>query len=208
VTCRHDQLERLVWRSFDQNRGLINGCPPGLAKKDNGCMPPGLAKQQNYWGTSGDWWNLRNNVSLSDYRYYNGSMVRLDSLGRIASYYPLLGGSLIPGAAWPSMFSPSPLPTYYQDFYGLGNDYRYVDGAIYRLDPTTQAIQSVAALLTGDQFAVGQPLPAGYGAYNVPYAYRDQYVDGQDGYYRYSDGYVYQVDPTTQLITAAIKLLT
>jgi patatin-like phospholipase/acyl hydrolase len=41
----------------------------------------------------------------------------------------------------------------------------------------------------------------------VPYSYRDRYVDGPDAYYRYSDGYVYQVDPTTQLIQAAIQLL-
>jgi len=44
--------------------------------------------------------------------------------------------------------------------------------------------------------------------YNVPYAYRDQYVDGPDDYYRYADGYVYDVDPTTQLIQAAIQLIT
>ena len=26
-------------------RGFANGCPPGLAKKNNGCMPPGQAKK-------------------------------------------------------------------------------------------------------------------------------------------------------------------
>ena len=37
------------------------GCPPGLAKKNNGCMPPGLAKkkvQQDHaerYTTRGDW---------------------------------------------------------------------------------------------------------------------------------------------------------
>ena len=31
---------------FDDERlGLIDGCPPGLAKKNNGCMPPGQAKK-------------------------------------------------------------------------------------------------------------------------------------------------------------------
>lgn len=35
---------RLSWRDYDR-RGLINGCPPGLAKKNNGCMPPGHAKR-------------------------------------------------------------------------------------------------------------------------------------------------------------------
>ena len=51
-------------------------------------------------------------------------------------------------------------------------------------------------------------MPQGYEVYNVPYSYRDQYADGPDSNYRYSDGTIYQVDPTTQLIQAAIQLLT
>ena len=34
-----------VIRSFYQNSSRPNGCPPGLAKKNNGCQPPGQAKQ-------------------------------------------------------------------------------------------------------------------------------------------------------------------
>ena len=71
----------------------------------------------------------------------------------------------------------------------------------------TSAITSIAALLTGDNFEIGGPVPAGYDVYNVPYPYRDQYIDGPDARYRYSDGYIYQIDPTTQLVTAAIDLL-
>ena len=62
--------------------------------------------------------------------------------------------------------------------------------------------------MTGEDFSVGRPLPLGYDAYNVPYSYRDQYADTPDALYRYSDGYVYQVDPTTRLIAAAIELIT
>ena len=51
-------------------------------------------------------------------------------------------------------------------------------------------------------------MPAGYDVYNVPYQYRDRYVDTAQSQYRYSDGYVYQVDPTTRLVQAAIQLLT
>ena len=69
-------------------------------------------------------------------------------------------------------------------------------------------ISSIAALLTGDQFNVGQPMPMGYDVYNVPYGYQDQYYDSPNANYRYADGYVYQVDPKTQLIAAAIQLLT
>lgn len=50
-------------------------------------------------------------------------------------------------------------------------------------------------------------MPLGYDIYNVPPAYRDRYVDGPDAMYRYSDGYVYEVDPTTQLVRAVIELL-
>ena len=32
-------------RDNDLRRGLIDGCPPGLAKKNNGCMPPGQFKK-------------------------------------------------------------------------------------------------------------------------------------------------------------------
>ena len=86
-------------------------------------------------------------------------------------------------------------------------DYRYADGVLYRVNPQNNAINSVVALLTGQPLNVGQTPPAGYDIYNVPYAYRNQYVDGPNANYRYNDGYVYQVDPTTQLIQAAIQLL-
>jgi len=62
--------------------------------------------------------------------------------------------------------------------------------------------------VAGDDWAIGQQMPDGYGVYNVPYEFRDQYQDTSDAMYRYSDGYVYQVDPATQLIQAAIQLIT
>lgn len=208
VPGRVTQIDRVAWRDYD-SRALVDGCPPGLAKKNNGCTPPGLAKQQTGWDRyDADWWGLRGLNNLSGYRYYDGNLVRLSPAGAISGYYPLLGGALALGNIWPSGWTPTPVPQYYVDYYGLGDDYRYFDGAMYRLDPQTQAIESIAALLTGDTFNIGQRIPDGYGVYNVPYDYRDRYVDGPDAYYRYNDGYVYQVDPTTQLIVAAINLLT
>ena len=194
------------WREFDR-RGLIIGCPPGLAKKNNGCMPPGQAKKYGYDRYDANWWGLRGLNNLLGYRYIDGNLVRLTPGGAVLDYYPLLGGALAIGNPWPSAWQPSPLSPYYSNYYGLENDARYFDGAIYRVDPTTSAIQSVAALLTGDTFNVGQRIPAGYDAYNVPYQYRDRYADGPDANYRYSDGYVYKTDPKTQLILAAIQLL-
>ena len=195
------------------SRGLIDGCPPGLAKKNNGCQPPGLARQDGTYRNdryySPSWFGY---PSLGDGRYYydDGYLYRTSNTGSVLGYLPLLGGALSVGNPWPSYYDPYPVPDYYVDYYNLGapNSYRYADDVLYRVDPQSNAITSIAALLTGDQFAVGQRMPLGYDVYNVPYAYRDQYLDGPDAYYRYADGYVYEVDPTTQLIQAAIQLLT
>jgi len=61
------------------------GCPPGLAKKHNGCMPPGQAKKlynvgQRWPGSYGQMWNynqipydLRSRYDFDPgYRYYYG----------------------------------------------------------------------------------------------------------------------------------------
>ena len=53
-------------------------------------------------------------------------------------------------------------------------------GAIYQVNPSTGLIQGIAALLTGQSACVGQPLPMGYGIYNVPFDYRDRYYDTAD----------------------------
>ena len=138
------------------------------------------------------------------------ALYRLGTDNSVLGYIPLLGGALSGGRTWPSMYQPVPVPQYYTDYYNLGptGSYRYADNVLYRVDPQTDAITSIAALLTGDQFAIGQPMPLGYDVYNVPYAYRDRYYDTPDSMYRYADGYVYQIDPTTRLVAAAIELLT
>lgn len=186
---------------------LVVGCPPGLAKKRPPCVPPGHVRGPARHYDRPDFWGLR--LDDGRYRYDDGYLVRLAPDGRIGGYVPLLGGALALGNAWPTYYQPVALPTYYESYYGLGpgDSYRYADNVIYQVDPQTDAITSVLALLTGDSFAVGQAMPAGYDIYNVPYRYRDQYYDTPESLYRYSDGYVYEVDPTTQLITAAIELI-
>lgn len=122
---------------------------------------------------------------------------------------PLVGGSLWPGVSWPGDYEAYPVDPYLVDYYGLeeSSDYRFADGAIFGVDPGNQIIQTIVALIAGDDWAVGQRMPDGYGLYNLPYEYRDQYADSDEAMYRYSDGYVYQVDPTTQLVQAAIQLI-
>ena len=204
---RHYYASREARETFDfaaARPGLISGCPPGLAKKNNGCLPPGLAKQTSY---RPDWWGLRG-IAAGPYAYADGYLLRLNG-NTVAGYVPLLGGALSPGNIWPSSYAPLAVPPYYADYYGLGppGGYRYADNVLYRVDPATAAITSIAGLLTGDNFQIGSPIPAGYDVYNVPYPYRTQYVDSPDARYRYSDGYIYQVDPATRLVTAAIDML-
>ena len=69
------------------------GCPPGLAKKNNGCLPPGQAKKlynigQRWPGNYGHAWSynqipydLRNRYGFDDddrYYYGDGYLYRVD----------------------------------------------------------------------------------------------------------------------------------
>ena len=85
-------------------------------------------------------------------------------------------------------------------------NYWYAPGAIYQVDPSSQLITAVASLLSPG-LSVGQALPMGYDVYNVPYAYRSTYYDTPNAWYRYNNGYIYQVDPTTRLVTAIVASL-
>lgn len=261
-----------------RGRGLINGCPPGLAAKNNGCLPPGQAKKlfvgtplatvSNFSSLSA----MPSNVSYlypdtadSYYRYGDGYAYRVDrGSNLISALIPLLAGGLMQGQYLPNNYMNSPVPSnygfnsFYQDSqyqcnryvngivyqvdcangmienvvplyaggYGVGqmlpssyynlpdqyrglysdNDdygYHYAPGAIYQYDQGSNLITSVAALLSPG-FGIGQQMPMGYSTYNVPYAYRDTYYDTDDSWYRYNNGNIYQVDPTTQLVTAIV----
>ena len=77
------------WQRYDYD---IGGCPPGLAKKHNGCMPPGQAKKlyrgQRWQSTYGSRYtygqipyDVRNRYDLDPrYRYYygNGYLYQVD----------------------------------------------------------------------------------------------------------------------------------
>jgi len=262
-----------------QYRGLAEGCPPGLWKKNNGCMPPGQLKNslvgrliptayrnglvplalRGLYADTPDYY----------YRYGDGYMYRVNRTNNLVdSLLPLLGGGYMPGQMFPSSYMNSYVPSYYQPFYPDTSDnyyryangnvygidpytgmidnvipmyangygygqmlpasysaynvpyqyrslyydtpdsyYRYAPGAIYQVDPGTSLITAVASLLTGNGLSVGQRLPMGYGAYNVPLAYRDQYYDTPDAWYRYNNGYIYQVDPATQVVTSLIRAI-
>lgn len=216
---------RIVVFNADPGRGLIAGCPPGLAKRNNGCLPPGQERKlerelvrdlrrdaviRTDRARYDRLWDLRFADDYA-YRYDGGYLYRYDrQQNSLLGWLPVLAGALSVGNLWPAQYSYDPAPNYYSSYYGLNDpyDYRYAGGALYGVDPQTQAIQSVAALLTGQSPQLGQRMPPGYDVYNVPYGWRDQYRDGPSSLYRYNDGYLYQLDPTTQVVQAIIQLLT
>jgi hypothetical protein len=143
------------------------------------------------------------------YRYANGYVYEIDGRsGLVEDVIPLLDRGYGLGQMMPAGYSYYNVPYQYRDYYQDTDDYyyRYAPGAIYQVDRDSQLITAIAALLTGG-LSVGQPLPAGYSMYNVPYAYRDRYYDSPDAWYRYSNGYIYEVDPTTQLIRTMVQAL-
>src|SRR5690606_30111236 len=85
-------------------RGLITGCPPGLARKNPPCVPPGQARGARRSFDRPDFWGLR--LGDGRYRYDDGYLVRLGPDGRIGGYVPLLGGALAVGHAWPGYYEP------------------------------------------------------------------------------------------------------
>jgi hypothetical protein len=275
---------QLAFGGAAASHGLIDGCPPGLWMKNNGCMPPGQAAKLvgsplSTAATIAALSALPASVSYlypdtADYyyRYGDGYLYQVDRTDNlIAALIPLIAGGYLPGQYLPAAYMDSYMPDYYgydafyPDYgdvcnryyygviyqvdcatgyvdnvipayaggYGVGQilpsaysyynvpyqyrnyyyntadyGYWYAPGAIYQYDPRSSMITSVAALLSPG-FSIGQPLPVGYDVYNVPYDYRSIYYDTPTAWYRYSNGYIYQVDPTTQLVTAiAASLLT
>ena len=140
------------------------------------------------------------------HRYGYGVVYEVDCYsGFVEDVIPLYAGGYGVGQMLPSGYGYYNVPYQYRDIYYDTSDYGYwyAPGAIYQYDPSSSLITSVAALLSPG-FSVGQPLPFGYDAYNVPYAYRATYYDTPTAWYRYNNGYIYQVDPTTQLVTAIV----
>lgn len=80
---------------YRDGRYYGSNCPPGLAKKRNGCLPPGQAKAR---------WNV--------------------------------------GQRLPYSYRDDYIPRQYRDYYSNGT-YRYYDGYVYRVDPTTYVIREI-----------------------------------------------------------------
>ncbi|MEO8176019.1 MAG: hypothetical protein ABI626_05100 [Sphingomicrobium sp.] len=222
---RHDGVRAFNSRGADRFGRRVasnwsNGCPPGLAKKNNGCLPPGHAKRLDFVGRALPAAysrgivprELRDYYHDSDdsyYRYGDGYMYRVDRrTNLVTSLLPLLGGGYVPGQQFPSSYRNSYVPSYYQSFYPdtADNYYRYANGNVYGIDAYSGMIDNVIPMY-GNGYGYGQMLPSSYSAYNVPYQYRSMYADSSDYHYRYAPGAIYQVDPGSNLITGVALLL-
>ena len=205
----------------DRSTSLINALIPLLA----GGFLPGSTLPQSYMSSYvPDYYGLNSFYPSSyDYgygnnngyygnvcnRYANGVVYQVDCVtGMVENVIPTYAGGYGVGQMLPSAYSYYNVPTQYRSLYypTADNSYWYAPGAIYQYDPSSSLITSVAALLSPG-FSIGQPLPTGYDTYNVPLAYRGTYYDTPNAWYRYNNGYIYQVDPTTQLVTAIVASL-
>ncbi len=198
------------WTARERIFAAVPGCPPGLARRHNGCLPPGIARQSRDEAFGFAYRPALFGVPLraaADYVFYDGYLIPTGAGG--GRYLPLLGGALAVGQVWPEAYPSLPLDDWQRGYYGFDDPdaYRYADNVVYAVDPGTSAIESVVALLTGSDFAVGEQLPEGYDVYNVPAAYQDRYADSDEALYRYADGRVYEVDPVTMLIQQVIELI-
>ena len=139
-------------------------------------------------------------------RYHDGVVYQVDCVtGMIEGVVPLYASGYGVGQMLPSAYSYYNVPSQYRSLYYDNDDYGYyyAPGAIYQYDQGSSLITSVAALLSPG-FSIGQQMPMGYNTYNVPYGYRTNYYDTQNDWYRYNNGNIYRVDPTTQLVTAIV----
>lgn len=219
---RDFQPARIVRADSPRFAGFGRACPPGLAKKGNGCLPPGQAKKIFAAGQRLDsaWFEgyrmpLAYRSFYYDtpdhyYRYDDSGYIYRADRGSdlISAVIPLLGGGFGIGEPLPAGYDVYNVPYPYRDDYYDTDDtlYRYGDNAIYGVDADSGMIESIVALLAGD-LNVGQAMPMGYDAYNVPLDYRDQYVDDDEYLYRYADGNIYQVDAETQIVQAIVEML-
>ncbi len=216
-----------LFRNGDRRGVGPNGCPPGLARQNAFCMPPGQLRKAQLIGQRLPFSSLAYNVpDRYSYRFVDnddwlyryddeGYVYRFDrDSGLVNSIVPLFGSDLLIGEPMPLGYEVYNVPLAYRSYYPDGDDYlyRYDDGAIYQVDNDSGLIEGIVALLTGGVgglggLGIGDTLPIGYDAYNVPMDYRDRYVDSDDAWYRYADNSIYQVDPQTRLIEQVISMI-
>jgi len=218
-------VERVNYERFGRSGPVraagAGGCPPGLAKHNAFCAPPGQLRRAQRLGQRIDYnrfaavpqeWEYRFRDDQNYYYRYDefGSVYRVARQNNlVSSIIPLFSNGLSFGEPMPLGHDVYNVPYQYRDDYADGGEhlYRYDDNAIYRVNRESNLIEGIVALLAGNGLNVGSQLPSGYDAYNLPSQYRDQYIDDADSMYRYANGGIYEVDPTTQLVQALVEMI-
>ena len=137
---RHDRADWSRARTVAARFAGFDRCPPGLAKKRNGCMPPGQAKKifargdrvDRAWYASnrlpGGYSDLYYDTPDYYYRYDNvGNIYRVDARSNmISSLIPLMGGDFFAvGQPIPAGFDSYNVPVHYRDLYLDSDDAYY-----------------------------------------------------------------------------------
>ena len=200
-------------------------CPPGLARQNRFCLPPGQLRRARFIGRplalAARPYNVpaRYAYRFADddrflYRYDQGTIFGFDrSSGLVSRVVPLVSTGLFPGEPVPLGYDVYNVPVAYRAAFPDSGEWlhRYDGDAIYRVDAESGLVDGIVALLAGagglGGLGVGDRLPTGYDAYNVPLDYRASYQDGAEALYRYADESIYQVDPRTRMIESVISML-
>jgi hypothetical protein len=197
------------WGGRGHWHDFIAGCPwKHCFAPDHGHRFWGYADPYaNWYGPAYGYWDDDD----YDWGWWGGYGYRIDrTTSLIVAFLPLLGGALYLGNPWPAAYVGYEASPYYASYYGYGPGpryaYRYADNAVFAVEPGSQRIEAITGLLAGDGWVVGSVMPAGYDFYNLPPEYRDRYADSDAAWYRYSDGYVYEVDPNTRIVRRSITL--
>ena len=123
---------------------------------------------------------------------------------------PGLARNAFVGAALPNYYASNYFPVGLRDIYYDTDDYyyRWGDGYAYRVDRDDQLISALLPLV-GAGLGVGMPFPYQGSNYYVPSNYQSFYPNYgyDDDYYRYANGYVYEIDGDSGYIEDVITLL-
>jgi hypothetical protein len=169
-------------------------CPPGLEKKNNGCLPPGQVgrdDRDDRWGDRDDRrgtaeWIDRNRDGYDD-RDLNRDRRIDDREWRMAE--DRYGSN----------------DRYDRDDDRYGNNDRDYDDRYQTPTPQRGGIGGILqSVLGGGGLRVGQRVSGNLGA--VPYQYRDQYRDGNGVYYRADNRAIYQIDARTDTVVRVYAL--
>lgn len=166
------------WHDGDDRYGDARPCPPGLAKKNNGCLPPGQVgrdddRDDRYGNRDVDSRYDRNNDGWDDRDGNRDGRWDVDS-----RYDSNRDG---------------------YDDRDYNRDGRWDNDQGYQQTNNGGIVGQILDRVTGNGgLRVGQRVSGNLGG--VPYAYRTQYRDSDNFYYRSDSRNIYQIDARTQTV--------